>query len=69
MPEAVNTVIHYCFEMLGYDYLTCGHFLRNDRSRRVVEKCGFIPFGQSRFETRYDTVEDEMNYVLYNPNK
>jgi len=51
MPEAVLAVIHYCFDVLGYDYLTCGHFLRNDRSRRVVEKCGFRYFGESLFET------------------
>ena len=69
MPEAVSAVMDYCFRILGYDYLTCGHFLRNSRSRRVVEKSGFRYFGQSRFETRYETVEDSMNYILYNPNK
>lgn len=69
MPEAVEAVIGYCFRVLGYDYLTCGHFLRNDRSRRVVEKAGFQFFGESRFETRYDTVEVSKNYVLYNPYK
>lgn len=67
MPEAVSAVIDYCFKELGYDYLTCGHFLRNDRSRRVVEKSGFRFFGESKFETRYDTVEVSKNYVLYNP--
>lgn len=69
MPEAVKAVIGYCFDVLNYDYLTCGHFLRNDRSRRVVEKCGFQFFGESMFETRYDTVEVSKNYVLFNPNK
>lgn len=69
MPEAVAAVIDYCFRVLSYDYLTCGHFLRNDRSRRVVEKSGFVYFGESRFETRYDTVEVSKNYVLYNHNK
>jgi len=69
MPEAVKAVIAYCFSALNWDYLTCGHFLRNSQSRRVVEKCGFQYFGESRFETRYDTVEITRNYVLYNPNK
>ena len=42
MPEAVNAIIDYCFQELKLDYhLTCGHFNRNDRSRRVIEKCGF----------------------------
>lgn len=42
MPEAVQAVIRYCFDVLNYDYMTCGHFDHNDRSRRVVEKCGFV---------------------------
>ena len=41
MPEAVKAVIDYCFTEQSFDYLTCGHFDRNDRSRRVVEKSGF----------------------------
>ncbi len=66
MPEAVSAVIDYCFDTLRYDFVTCGHFLRNDRSRRVVEKCGFRFFGESKFETRYETVEISRNYVRYN---
>lgn len=69
MPEAVRAVIDYCFRVLNWDYLTCGHFIRNDRSRRVIEKTGFSLFGESRFETKYDTVEIAKNYILYNPNK
>lgn len=69
MPESVKAVIDYCFHTLGWDYLTCGHFVWNDRSRRVVEKCGFTYFRQSHYETRYDTVEVSKNYILYNPNK
>lgn len=69
MPEAVEAVIDYCFRVLNLDYLTCGHFLQSDRSRRVVEKAGFQYFGESRYETRYDTVEISRNYVLYNPYK
>lgn len=69
MPEAVQAVIDYCFGTLGFDYLTCGHFVRNDRSRRVIEKTGFTFFGESQYETRYETVEISRNYILYNPNK
>ena len=69
MTEAVRAVIEYCFLALNFDFLTCGHFLRNDRSRRVVEKCGFAYFGESRYETRYDTVEISRNYILYSPYK
>ncbi len=69
MPEAVEAVKDYCFRVLGYDYLTCGHFLWNDRSRRVIEKAGFHCFGESPYKTRFDTVEVSKNYVLYNPHK
>ena len=69
MPEAVAAVIDYCFRILGFDYLTCGHFLRNDRSRRVVEKSGFTYFGDSEYQTRYDTVEISRNYMIDNPYK
>ena len=66
MPEAVQAVIHYCFHTLHYDFLTCGHFVQNNQSRRVIEKCGFSFFAESKHETRYDTVETSRNYILYN---
>lgn len=69
MPEAVNAVIGYCFDILGYDYLTCGHFEKNSKSRRVVEKCGFTHCGTSYFHTHYGSVELTHNYILHNPNK
>ena len=69
MPEAVQAAIRFCFDDLKLDYLTCCHFVRNPQSRRVIEKCGFTFFGESGFETRYNTVETSHNYILYNPNK
>ena len=69
MPEAVQAVIGHCFDVLKLDYVTCGHFHRNDRSRRVIEKTGFVFFGESRYKTRYETVECSRNYVLFNPRK
>ncbi len=66
MPEAVQAVIHYCFDVLGYDFLTCGHFAQNEQSRRVIEKCGFAYFGESEFKTHYGTTEISRNYILYN---
>ena len=69
MPEAVRAVIGYCFNVLGYDYLTCSHFDWNSQSRRVIEKCGFHYFSTSKSETRYETVETSINYIQFNPNK
>ena len=69
MPEAVNAVIRYCFETLRFDWLTCGHFLRNDRSRRVIEKCGFTHFRDAPYPTQMGIMEESRNYILYNPDK
>ena len=69
MPEAVNAVIDACFSVLGFDYLTCGHFVRNNQSRRVIEKCGFHFLTEYDFETRMGTSERVKLYILYNPQK
>lgn len=67
MPEAVGAVIDYCFRVLHYDFLLCAHFVRNDQSRRVIEKSGFRFVKDIEHETRFETVEQTKLYVLYNP--
>ena len=69
MPEAVQAVIDYSFRELKLDYLTCGHFLRNSQSARVIEKCGFRYLKDILYQTRMDTVEPTKLYILYNPDK
>ncbi len=41
MTEAVQNVIDFCFTELDLDALSCSHFSTNERSKRVIEKCGF----------------------------
>ena len=70
MTEAVKKVIDYCFQKLDYDFLLCGHFDWNDRSRRVIEKCGFKPYRKLVFDTKLDGKEEPGTlYLLKNPNK
>ena len=69
MPEAVKAVTDYCFQELSFDYLTCGHFDYNDRSRRVVEKSGFRLLKRVVTSTARDVDEPGKLYVLYNPRK
>ena len=64
MTEAVTAVIRYLFEAVGLDFIIAGHFVRNDRSRRVIEKSGFRYVKTAPYETRYDTVETSMEYIL-----
>lgn len=69
MPEAVKAVIDYCFYQLRFDWLTCGHFLWNHQSRRVVEKCGFRYVRDVIHQTRFGTEEATKLYIQYNPRK
>ena len=69
MPEAVKAVMGYCFDVLDYDYLTCGHFDHNDRSRRVVEKSGFQFLKNVITPTARGIDEPGKMYVRYNPHK
>lgn len=64
MPEAVKSVIAWLFSETGLDFLICGHFDHNARSRRVVEKCGFRYIKTTKYKTRYDTVENSVEYIL-----
>ena len=68
-PEAVNAVIDYCFNTLNYDFLLCGHFDKNNQSKRVQAKCGFKPYRKLIFDTKMDTQEPGVLNILINPNK
>ena len=69
VPEAVKSVIDYCFKELEFDWLTCGHFVWNHQSRRVVEKCGFHYVKDVIHHTRFGTEEQTKLYILNNPHK
>ena len=69
MPEAVKAVVDYCFQELSFDYLTCGHFDCNDRSRRVVEKSGFRLLKRVVTSTARGVDEAWKLYGLCNPMK
>lgn len=69
MPEAVLSVIDYCFKELDFDWLTCGHFVWNDQSRRVCEKCGFRFVKDVIHHTRFGTEEPTKLYILENTEK
>ncbi len=64
MPEAVQMVIRYLFDVVNLDFILVGHFDWNGQSRRVIEKCGFTYVKTVDYETRYDTTERSMEYIL-----
>ncbi len=68
MSEAVQRVLQYGFEALQLRMMSISHYTFNDRSRRVIEKCGFVYEGTLRqtFQ-RYDgAVFDEAVYSITN---
>lgn len=67
MPEAVSAVIDWLFTDEKLDFIIVGHFVWNSQSRRVIEKCGFQYIKTTKFQTRYGTVEDADEYILYHP--
>ncbi|MCI2105728.1 MAG: GNAT family N-acetyltransferase [Intestinimonas sp.] len=41
MPEAARELLRYGFETLGLAAVCCSYYDDNNKSRRVIEKCGF----------------------------
>lgn len=69
MPEAIQAVREYCFDTLGYDFVSAGHFLRNTRSSRMLQKCGFQFLFEDDFNLHSDRKERIRTYISYNPQK
>lgn len=66
MSEAARRAIQYAFEETGIDILSVYHYTFNQRSRRVIEKCGFRYEGTLRMASKiYDgTVLDNVCYSI-----
>lgn len=65
MTEAVNAVIDHCFNTIGLDALSVGHFKENGRSRRVIEKCGFRFVKEDTFYAKQlDKTFEDKKYIL-----
>ena len=69
MTEAAKAVLRYGFAELGLGLIAVRHHLHNQRSRRVIEKCGFHYEGTMRqYSRRYDgTLLDGCFYVHDRP--
>lgn len=66
MTECAKALTDYGFRVMQLDLISVYHFAENDRSRRVIEKCGFRREGLLRQARRlYDgRVEDDVLYSL-----
>ena len=50
MPQAVKYMLKFLFMNMGADGVSVAHFTENLRSKRVIEKCGFVYEGTLRRE-------------------
>ena len=66
MTEAVKRLLQFGFEELHLRLMSISHYTFNKRSRRVIEKCGFVYEGTLRQTfLRYDgAVFDEAVYSI-----
>lgn len=66
MTEAVRGAIRPAFETMGLDYLSAAHFPWNERSKRVLQKCGFRyeKYLRSNYEDCRGEKIDEVCYLL-----
>ena len=58
----------YCFDVLGLEKIYAGCYPDNIRSRKMLEKCGFVPHPEGNSEdTHYITGEPvtQFDFVLY----
>ena len=67
MTEAVKAVTGYAYAKLGVGVVTAACFTGNHRSRRVLEKCGFVEEGTLHFSVKEEdgTFRDE--HIFYLP--
>lgn len=67
VPEAVKALIKYGFTEMDLDLIWCGHYDFNNRSKRVIEKCGFkYKFTKREKLERLDNVEvNELYYSIF----
>ncbi len=67
--EAMNAVIAYLFDELGYDAVTAAYFIHNTQSARMQKKCGFEFHHKSEYRTTagdvYETNENIITREKY----
>ncbi|HRX91783.1 MAG TPA: M3 family oligoendopeptidase [Candidatus Izemoplasmatales bacterium] len=64
MTEACKAVIHHVFHETQVDVIAVYHFLENDKSRRVIEKCGFIYENIIEYKTSTGDIQTSKSYKL-----
>lgn len=64
MVEAVKEVVRYLFQEMKVDFIACAHFVDNEQSKRVQEKCGFVHYKLVKHTTRYGVIKDSWLSII-----
>lgn len=64
MTEACLEALRHAFEDLNEPYVTVNHFRGNEKSRRVIEKCGFVYQNDIDYVTHDGRVLPSRHYRL-----
>ncbi len=63
--EAVETILSWAFDQPGVSKVTAQTAPDNAASRRVLEKCGFLPAGDGKEGPRYERTRDDTDDPEY----
>lgn len=65
MTEAVQGILDYAFTVLDLEAITCGHFIENKASQRIIEKVGFMFIESGKYYSKNMNQEfDHKKYLL-----
>lgn len=62
--EALQLMLEYIRKETNYTSLICSHFIDNPASGRVMEKCGFVPTGETAIDEELHTGKNRLMRVL-----
>lgn len=68
MTETVKRVMKHAFFDLNIEKIMVCHFIENDKSRRVIEKCGFVFTHQGEYKSTDFGLKVSKYYILSNQN-
>lgn len=64
MPEAVRRVLSWLFSEQNRAAVTVAHYAFNNRSRRVIEKCGFVYYDTVLHTAKTGETHETLRYVI-----
>jgi len=68
MTEAVKKVLNFAFMDLNLNEIMVCHFIENNKSRRVIEKCNFVYTHYGNYKTHNFGVKKSKYYILTKEN-